>query len=387
MLNSEKNPPVEKYVMAAYGLWFLLFIVVSVIFIFGHHEHTVVNNYRQAAIHWLSAKNLYNHRGVGFIYLPSCAVLFIPFAQLPNTVMEIGWRLLSISALAYAIYEWFSLIQQKKHYFFWVTLICLPLAYSSARNGQMNLLLAALMLLSCSALIKGRYSRATIFLCLGIAFKPTMVVLLLLAGGIYFRAMWFRLLWGILIVLIFPFVTGAPSYVLEQYIGAYHMLNIAAQVGISQAGWAQLFSGFRVLFGMTITSQIQLIIRLLVAVAFFVWMLWGKRRHHSLHLCLMLYTLAALYLMLFNPRTENNDYIILGPSLAYFICEQWQRRTYFQFAFLCFLAMMIAFSYNLSKIWTPATPTWAAPVAAFLFLIWLVKNTGKNSSLQGWRRA
>lgn len=354
----------------AYGLWLLLFVVVSVMLVWAHHPHTVVPNYRNAAIHWLHQNDLYNNLGAGFIYLPSCAVLFIPFAKLPGVIAEMLWRGLSLGLLAYGLNSWLSMVDnvnQIKHRFFWASLIALPLAYSSARNGQMNLVLAAFMMLALVALARGHFSKAAIYLCIGIAFKPTMIVALLLAGAIY-RSLWMRLFFGVLLVLVLPFLTQNTSYVYSQYLSAANMLHIAAHVGMSQAVWAQIFSAASV-FGFTLPALAQTGIRLVMALVFLIWMIHVKKQGEPRQVALMLYTLAATYLMLFNPRTENNDYIILAPSLAYFICYYWQVvKSKLHLIIMLIATFGMAFSYNLSKMLTPTTPTWVAPIMALAFL-------------------
>src|SRR5687768_10391283 len=78
-------------VQRAWLLWGVLFLVIAVLIVRGD-KRTVVNHYRAAAHAWMAGEPLYNDTGHGFLYLPSSAVLFVPFAMLPDVLGDIAWR-------------------------------------------------------------------------------------------------------------------------------------------------------------------------------------------------------------------------------------------------------------------------------------------------------
>ena len=82
--------------------WGALIVTIAVL-ILGGSDHTVVSAYRDAAVQWFAGRDIYNSTGHGFLYLPSAAILFAPFATLPNVASEIAWRVLTIGSFAVGI--------------------------------------------------------------------------------------------------------------------------------------------------------------------------------------------------------------------------------------------------------------------------------------------
>ena len=78
-----------------------------------------------------------------------------------------------------------------------------------------------------------------------------------------------------------------------------------------------------------------------------------------------MYTLAAVYLMLFNPRTENSTYCVLGPAVGLFYAEQLRTRRWLTAGLLLAVMAACVGSYELGKHLTPpgAKTVWLAPLA------------------------
>lgn len=85
----------------AWLCWGVLILTIGLLVVFGA-EHTVVGAYRDAAHQWFAGRDVYNATGHGFLYLPSAAILFAPFAALPLPASEILWRVLTIGSFAIA---------------------------------------------------------------------------------------------------------------------------------------------------------------------------------------------------------------------------------------------------------------------------------------------
>src|SRR5687768_7977399 len=88
----------------AWGLWLAITLVVLAMTLAGS-KRSVTTSYRQAAQQWLAGGPMYNDDGAGFLYLPSAAVLFVPFALLPDSAGEVLWRVLTIGTFAAGVWR------------------------------------------------------------------------------------------------------------------------------------------------------------------------------------------------------------------------------------------------------------------------------------------
>jgi hypothetical protein len=310
------------FINVAMILWFLFVVAVCIIVGQQGEARTVTINYLDASNLWMHGKDLYNSTGRGFIYLPQAAVLFMPFAYLAKfsfAVSEIAWRLVSLLLLIFSIWRFSNLVEQKSvaRTFFIITVVTLPLVFSSARNGQFNTILEAIMLLAVCSVAKERWSQAVFYLILGFALKPTMIVLLLLLWGLY-RPLWWRMPLGLLAILIFPFLAQSPHYVVAQYLSSVDMLQIASTVGSNNSDWAQFF-GLLAQLKLMPPQIFQDIIRVIAAIFVFYCGIRVRKKFDKNLSAVFLYALVVSYLMLFNPRTECNDYGIIAPVVGIFI--------------------------------------------------------------------
>src|SRR5262245_53502226 len=89
---------------AAWTLWVIALLFIGVL-ILGGNRRSVTPAYQDAAQHWLNSVPLYDDSGRGFIYLPTAAVAYIPFAILPHAAGEFAWRVLTIGCYAWALWR------------------------------------------------------------------------------------------------------------------------------------------------------------------------------------------------------------------------------------------------------------------------------------------
>jgi hypothetical protein len=216
----------------AWMIWGAFVLIICVMVARPGHARTVTPYYRNAAIKWFTGGDIYTEGIHGFLYLPSAAILYAPLAWPPFKVSEVLWRIVSIGGLASAVWQLSRLARQGGRWelFPLITLLSIPPALDAARNGQMNLLLAALMIHSVVELADERWWRATLWMSLGLALKPLMVVLILLAGALY-RPMTWRLFVGVATVLLLPFATQSPAYVMNQYEHCVQKLVVSGRPG------------------------------------------------------------------------------------------------------------------------------------------------------------
>jgi len=179
--------------------------------------------------------------------------------------------------------------------------------------------MTGLMLLAAHDVARACWWRATAWLLLSLAVKPLSVVLVLLFMAIE-RPLIGRLLAGAVALALIPFVTQHPSYVLQQYAGFIHNSTTAAHMGVVTQGWAHLFSALRIA-GADVPERVQTVFRLIAAAGTLALSFLARRRFAAPRAAVFVYAFAALYLVLFSPRTENNTYMMLAPVIALFLAE------------------------------------------------------------------
>lgn len=354
--------------------WAVLFLVTAAIIASGS-SRSVVPAYREGAVYWIAGKTIFSDPGVGgFVYLPQAAVLFIPFALLPVVAGEVLWRFVNIWVFAFGIFHFARLVSGNsgKWLFPLMTLVTLPLAWSCARNGQATLIITGLMLLAVVDIARTRWWRATLWLCLGVAVKPLVIVLALLVMVIDRPLSW-RLPAGMLVTALFPFLTQHPGYVLEQYAAFWSSLTKAVHVGAVEKGWTTPFHALQ-LAGVSVPEKGQTLLRLAGALGTLVLSWLSRRRHDAVRSAVYVFSLSVVYLMLFSPRTENNTYAMLGPAIAVFLAGAYlieQQRG--EGLLLSCMAGAIIGGRVIERLLTPhAGTSWVSPLVAVCFTAYLL---------------
>jgi hypothetical protein len=300
--------------MLALLSWTVPMLVIAALVIHDPLKRTVtLGSYHKAAENWWAGRSLYAGPG-GMNYLPQFAVLYSPFHFLPLTLSEILWRFCAAAALAVGLWrlarELFG--PEFERPFLWATFAAAPLSVAALRNGNANALFAGVTLLAIVATLQERWWLAVGWMVLATALKPLGIVLLLLAS-LYYAPVARRLPAAILGLAVFPFFFGSPAYVVAQYREAWQ--NLRACAAVSEHRFADL-NGILRTFGAPLSAGASTFLRFLAGgVTAIVW-LWGARALNRKLRVLWLYALTAGYLMLFNPMTEENSYVILAPSLG-----------------------------------------------------------------------
>src|SRR5512143_776402 len=350
--------------------WIVLFLTVSAIVVLDG-KRSVVPAYRAGALSWIGGQPLYDGTGVGgFVYLPQAAVLYVLFALLTPVVGEVLWRLGMIAVFAAGLYRFGRLAGERSagEFFPLLTVATIPLVWDCARNGQATLAITGLMLLAVADREQGRLWRSTVWLSLGIAIKPLVLVLAFLIMATDRRMNW-RLLAGMAATALVPFLTQSPGYVVQQYAACVENMTTAAHVGVSVRGWTSPFTALRALGIADVPENIQTAIRIGGAVATLLLCLFIKRRLEPARAALYLFTLSVLYLMLFSPRTENSTCARLSPAIAVFLAPAFfdeHRRG--QALLLASLSLLLAGSRIVERLVAPhAEPVWLSPAIAVTF--------------------
>jgi hypothetical protein len=327
----------------AWWAWLIFASVIGAVVASVPDYRSVTPNYRDACRNWFEGRPLYAPGVHGFLYFPQAAILFAPFTYAPAPSGEVLWRIVSIGSLALAVWRLSRLnidgeapclstpgLRQKVPFpfvaasaartgkarqlmFVLMTCAALPPAIASARNGQMNLMLAALTSLAFVELARRRWRAAAFWLCLGAAFKPLMIVPMAVAAVAY-RPVIRPLALGAVATVLLPFLTQHPGYVWQQYQICGQKLLLAGNPGWENPG-SDLF-GLLSWLGYAAPLAVQTATRVFAGGTTVVLALLAVRRHRPVYAAQSILALTACYLALFNPRMENNGFVVLSPTLG-----------------------------------------------------------------------
>ena len=302
-----------------YGWWLwaaFLFVLTISVAMDPFWRVGVTPVYREAAANWWAQQDLYPPGIHGFQYLPQNAILFTPVTWLPFLVGEEVWRWLGVVLLAWGVWRLCRLATPTgtASLFVPVTALTIPTAVIAAQTGQANLLFAALLLHATADVARRRWGAAAVALSLLVALKPFGLVMALLVAALYGPIRWY-LVWSLVAVLASPFLFGPPAYVLGQYHLFLGKLMVSSRPGPGR--WADLTSLLWAAGGHP-SEAMMTGVRLAAAVGALAlsWRAvhgWGEPRASILTLAV-----ATTYLMLCNPRTQENSYVMLGPVVALF---------------------------------------------------------------------
>ena len=178
---------------------------------------------------------------------------------------------------------------------------------------------------------------------------------------------------GFVAVLCVPFVTQRPAFVLDQYMKCAQMFRASSHCGMIEL-WAQPFSVLGLL-GINVSESTQTAIRLIAAGGAIGLCLAARSRTRSTRAAEYLLAISVLYILLFNPRTENNTYAMLGPVIglslvAALVLKQPSRAAVL---FLSTLVTLMAVGDALVRLFVPeGEHIWMTPCLAVLFSAYLI---------------
>lgn len=320
----------------AVRLWLLFAGVVAIIAFVRPTERNITHHYSNASFNWWSQQDLYDSSGAGFLYFPQSAYLYAPFAwqKFPDPLQEFNqrpfkeqfketiplrfgeafFRIFALLFLGWSIWNVCLLFEKKDTFsiFFPASLLAVPATITAAGNGQFNLLLAATTLLACARLANRKWTESVVWLILGIAVKPLGVVPFLLLVALN-RPLWGRSIIGLVIFMALGFLHWNFEYAIRQWRLMVEQLTIA-----SKPGWNEFdeISAMFSTFGLKLSSDFWFVIRTIAALGTLAVSYICYRRFPFKTATFLATTFAMTYLMIFNPRTETNSYLIVAPYLG-----------------------------------------------------------------------
>jgi len=359
---------------AAWALWALVLLAFTGVTIARPGMRSVTSVYREASSAWLSGKDMYPQHDGAMNYLPQFAILFSPFASAPQRVGDTLWRFLQLGVYVSSIRRLAEAAQSgPRDLFFPISILALPAALGSAMNGQSNMLLAGAMTHASVEVIRGRRWAVAAWLILGLVAKPIAIVMILLLA-ISNPAMipWF--LGGMALAAAAPLLFDSWPSVAGQYTSWYRQLLVVAP---SQEHRFDDISGLLRTLDVHLPIKVTYHLRLLAAgLTPALWLVWARRLRQPDYAFALL-GLSAAYLMLFNPRTESNSYVVLSPAIAVMAARLLLVEGRRVGWLLVGLAVALGNASYGDPIW-PLTKLWLKPMVALTFMGLLIYEVARR---------
>lgn len=379
-LSHSQGPAVPRRVLdrllpyagwAGIGVFVLFNLAVLALVLVDPDHRSVVPVYRIGALGWWRGDDIFGPGIGGFLYLPSFAVLYTPFALLGASCGDALWRVVSFSLLAYAIWRAVGITLpavegRRKWLIFGACLLLLaPSGFGAFRNGQATVILMALMLLGAVAIAEERWWIAALLLGLAFAIKPLALVLMLLVGVLYPKLGW-RLIVVTIGFLLLPFLNPDPVAVEGLYKLGIAKILIAGDPGSGR--WADL-TGLLNAVGLSPSERVLTGVRVVFALLALGLAYVSVRRTGPKDGPINVLAIAVVYLMLFNPRTELNTYVMFGTIIAVYSAILWHRERR-ETASWFMVGLVVAFV--LAIVAYPYTSLWLQPLMCVVFIPFLI---------------
>lgn len=351
--------------------WAVLLIVIIVVLANHADRRGVSHTYEAAAHHWLEGQPLYIEGYKGFLYPPQSALAYVPFLWPTEVVGSFLWRALGLALLATGLARLLRRIPVSvpgsASRFTIATWLLIPVTISSLRNGQSNLHLAGILLHATVAWMDGKPVAVAAWMFGGLLAKPLAFVWALLAGATH-RTLIFAFVVAWIVFTFLPFVHPQSGYASEQISAFVEKSTQSSDPG--DHVYANV-EGILHKAGLPIPKPARRPLQLVAAVLTLGLALWARTRVDARSFAFTVLALAALYLMLFNPRNESNSFVILGPVAATLGALAWTTARRGEAWLLTGIA--IAWGCDNYGRWLHGpTDRWFKPTVAIVFLVFLL---------------
>jgi alpha-1,2-mannosyltransferase len=283
-----------------------VFALILVILLILRPQRSLVPLYAEASQQfWAGVVPAREYRA-GFYYLPASQILYTPIALAGIRMGGVAAQLISIVLITWAAWELTGLLvsERRRFAFAMVLLLLIPGLAGILRVVQLDSPMWALTALAASAIARKRMGVAAMMLALAFAIKPTAIVAAMLMGTVWPR-LGIRLVPLILCVLLMPFLCAEWKYVTQLYASLLDRISGATQ---ERRNWMDVGNMLTAGIGWRVPFGLMLGIRAAMAPAALGITWIARKRLEPVFAAFLAFAFAALYLLLFNPRTEGGGY-------------------------------------------------------------------------------
>jgi hypothetical protein len=316
---------VSRLFFVALPLWFLFVAIVCLRVYLHPGSHSVFTTYRAAGGAWIHQAEIYGRTAGTFLYSPLIAALYSPFALISQKLSEVIWRLLLGLALPLAL--WFNarkLFDFSEREFFCLFFLILPLTLSSLNDGQANIIIIVLFLVSAGAAMQSRCWTCAFCASFAIYWKIYPIAFALLLVVIFPKELTIRMVLALIGLFVASLLLQKPSYVLQEYASWLASLASDRRRTLEYYGrWRDFYLLLR-LIGIPISTLWWNIVQATAAITGALICLVGAiRRWPVVTLVFGAMSLAIVWMLLFGPATEAATYVLIAVPSAYLVMFGW----------------------------------------------------------------
>ena len=307
-----------------FGVYLTIAVIATLLKVSIDLRHTEpgyfskVNNfivYRNSFYHLIHHTGLYGfmptEQSDQFMYSPTFAMLFAPFALLPKYIGVVIWCVFNSLILFFAI-SFLSLDERKKAFIYWFILVDL---ISTIQNVQANPLVCALFVFTFVAFERKQIALAALFISISFFIKifGVMGVALFLLYPGRFKFVGWTVLWFTVLFLL-PLCIISWKELLTYYQCWYDVMkeihiHYTDNIYISVM---RMVEGVR---GIKLSDSARYMIQLGALVVFCIKFL-NYKMFHSARFRLSVLSSIMIWCIIFNHAAESNHYIIAITGVA-----------------------------------------------------------------------
>jgi len=315
----------NKWGRIAVVLWVLLAIGASTGAIVSPGRQHFQTTYRPASLKLLEGVSMYGDADPPFRAGPTFATLVTPLAMFPPALGNVLWTLLSLGLLVFAIQQlarWVLPGIECERALAVLFLLVLPAAIRGPWSSQAHTLTAALLFLGVVGIARGRWWQAALCLSLAAHVKLAPIAVGLVFVALRPRKLAFRYFVCFVLLGLTSFVVVGPAFAAAehvQWIG--YLQDSAGNRWVAFGDAWHLWELTPIPFNLTVYRVVQV----LAGLGTLAWCWWLARRSDltgtTLSLCL---ALVASYNLVFGPAVEFNQYVVIGPLVAWAVLKSFQ---------------------------------------------------------------
>lgn len=337
------------------ALWCLVILWAFVKHNFLSDFHNNYFIFKYTTIHAVNGENMYGYHPGEYLdknhYGPLFAVVFAPFAYLPNWLGQLLW----VSSLVLFLYMAIRKLPLQEWQQNTMMLICWNELLTAAFNVQFNIAIAAMLVLTFVWIYEQRERWAPLPILVGMFVKLYGIV----GFGFFFfvKNKWKFILWSAiwtLALFVVPMIISSPQYVIDMYAEWYKYLTIKNIENVSLDSYQDIsIIGFvRRLFQ---DASIPGLPFLLVLIVLYAIPFVRISQYKNLAFQLLLLASTLIFPVLFSSSSEASTYIIVftGISIWFVIQPKWTPWVWTLLIFSIALG-----SFNTVDIYPSAMRTW-----------------------------
>ena len=257
----------------------------------------------------------------GFNYWPSSLLVYIPVLKLHPVVAGLIMITFAMVVFTWACVKLLDALLPQERPLSAVAaagillLINIPAAWFNFKYIQAQILMTSGMILGATAMMRGQWLRASLWIFLAAVMKPLAIVMLLLCGAVQSR-MRLALIVALIAGFLLPFAFVEWSYMTEQYRVWVAKLSFMAHVTPTDWPYQADFQTMLDTFRIVVPPNVATVIRFAAAFGTLA-LAWRISRIEGRTIFpLGVLILSGCYITLFGPRNEFLSFFVLTPGLT-----------------------------------------------------------------------